>query len=87
MEYILKGLYWEELWELVMLCANSVAIEKNQDRYFQYVIHGGKQKDWKDSPLPFAENVAKERKAHYGGLDQLPKHIKVKRINPNGKPR
>jgi len=81
MEYILKGLYWEELWELVLVSANSMVYEKNQEQYFQFILHGGKPKDWKDSPLPFPKERAVGRKPHYGGLDQLPKHIPVKRVN------
>jgi len=83
--YILEELYWEEVWELVKVASNSMALEKNQDMYFNFCLHAGSKdaiKNWKDSPLPFPEKQPENiRKPHYGGLDQLPRHIPVKKIN------
>ena len=68
----------------MQVAANSITFEKNQDLYFQFCLHAGSKdaiKNWKDSPLPFPDKDYKPRKPHYGGLDQLPKHIPVKRVD------
>ena len=87
--YILEELYWEELWELVQVAANLSVYEKNQDLFFNYCLHAQTKdalKHWKDSPLPFpdiSKLPKKRRERHYGGLDQLPSHIPVKRVTHN----
>ena len=83
-KYILQELYWEEVWELVQVASNSMVYEKNQDMFFQFCLHAQSKeaiKSWKDSPLPFPDKKSKKKiNIHYGGLDQLPKHIPVKKI-------
>ena len=66
------------------MAANCEAYEKNQDCKFNYMLHAqtkNASKNWKDFPLPFPSKKAKQ--LHYGGLDQLPNHIPVKKINKN----
>lgn len=84
--YILEELYWEEVWELVVMASNLTVYEKNQELFFNYCLHATSKdaiKHWKDSPLPFPDINAikiKRREPHYGGLDQLPGHIPVKKV-------
>ena len=84
---ILEELYWEEMWEQVKVAANVITYEKNQELFFNYCIHATSKdamKHWKDSPLPFpVKSNIKRRELHYGGLDQLPSHIRVKKVNLN----
>jgi len=82
--YIFEELYWEELWEVVQVAANSTVYEKNQDLFFNFCLHAGSKdaiKNWKDSPLPFPDKEIVVKKLHYGGLDQLPGHVPVKRVS------
>ncbi|MBW2994355.1 hypothetical protein KY315_02970 [Candidatus Woesearchaeota archaeon] len=82
-QYILEGLYWEEMWEQIEVASNLSAYENNQKRHFNFLLHAGSKeavKNWKDSPLPFPDKNIKRKKPHYGGLDQLPAHIQVKRV-------
>ena len=79
-------MYWEEVWEQVQIASNLITYQRNQEMYFQFCLHAGSKdaiRNWKDSPLPFPneKNEAIRKKPHYGGLDQLPQHIPVKRIN------
>ena len=83
---ILEEMYWEEVWEQVQVASNIMVYKTNQEMYFQFCLHAGSKdaiKNWKDSPLPFPDKAkeAKRKKPHYGGLDQLPQHIPVKRID------
>ena len=89
-------MYWEEVWELVEVASNIMVYQKNQEMFFQFCLHAGSKeaiKSWKDSPLPFPDkdNTIVIKKPHYGGLDQLPNHIRPKRVGfdklkpkPNG---
>jgi len=85
--YILESLYWEEVWELMQVASNAIAYEKNADMYFQFCLHAQSKdaiKNWKDFPLPFPDEEYEETskpKPHYGGLDDLPRHIPVKRVD------
>ena len=77
-------MYWEEVWEQVQIASNLITYQRNQEMYFQFCLHAGSKdaiRNWKDSPLPFPDKEikGKKRKPHYGGLDQLPRHIPVKK--------
>jgi hypothetical protein len=79
-------MYWEEVWEMVQVAANLSIYEKNQEMFFNYCLHAQSKdamKHWKDSPLPFPDKIQEvsRREMHYGGLDQLPRHIPIKRVN------
>lgn len=89
-DVILNELYWEELWELVKVASNNLVYQRNQEMYFNFCLHAGSKdaiKNWKDSPLPFPDedDTQEQKKLHYGGLDQLPLHIPVKRIKKDNK--
>lgn len=89
-QHILDDMYWEDVWEHLEIASNINTYERNQELYFQFCLHAGSKeaiKNWKDSPLPFPDKKYKENKPHYGGLDQLPRHIPVKKLKTksNGK--
>jgi hypothetical protein len=74
---------------MVEMASNLTVYERNQEFFFNYCLHATTKdaiKHWKDSPLPFPDRnapVIKRREPHYGGLDQIPQHIPVKRIKSN----
>jgi hypothetical protein len=77
---------------MVQVASNLSVYEKNQELFFNYCLHATSKdalKHWKDSPLPFPDKdkIIKRRELHYGGLDQLPRHIPVKKVKQktNGK--
>jgi len=66
----------------VVLAANGVAIEKNSDLRFQFMLHADKKsaRKWKDLPIPFPEEPEKMvHKGDLGGLSQLPANIVIHR--------
>jgi hypothetical protein len=57
-------LYWEELWEFVVIASNFAAEERNAEFKFQFMLHADKEaaNKWKDLPIPFPETKQKTLK-------------------------
>jgi hypothetical protein len=84
-KYIFESLYWEEFNEILEVAANNLVYEKNEERFFNFLLHAGSKdavKSWKDSQLPFPDkdSIGKKKTAHYGGLDQMPRHVPIKKV-------
>jgi len=74
--YCEKGLYWEEFCELVQMCANFTADEKNAELKFNFMLHADKKSagKWKDLPIPFP--IVDEAEIKSDGISQLPQNLK-----------
>lgn len=81
-KYVEEELYWEELWEYVVMAANFAAEEKNAEFKFHFMLHADKKSKgkWKDAPLPYPNESPEEAiEGDLGGVSQLPSHIRVYR--------